>query len=139
MTYDEHNGVTPPGPVSGIPWMRQALDFSLQGLPPGKATLGLPTYYHDWTGIGGLTSSSFADALTLAQTYGATPALDPNEDEMHFTYTAAYGVHHELWYESGDTLRRKLPLLYEYGLRGVSVWRLGFEDPAFWNLIPPRR
>ncbi|TMD40820.1 MAG: hypothetical protein E6I88_08845 [Chloroflexi bacterium] len=138
MTYDEHNGVTPPGSVSGTPWMRQALEFSLQGVPPEKATVGLPTYYHDWTGVGALTSSSYADAITLAQQHGATPVFDPTEEEMHFGYDA-YGVHHELWIESTDTLRRKLPLMYEYGLKGISVWRLGFEDPSFWSLIPPRR
>jgi len=138
MTYDEHNGVTPPGPVSGTPWMRAALEFSLQGVPPEKATIGLPTYYHDWTGIGRLTSSSYADAMILAQAHGATPAFDPTEEEMHFGYDA-YGVHHELWIQSTDTLRRKLPLMYEYGLKGISVWRLGFEDPSFWTLIPPRR
>src|SRR5256714_291546 len=138
MTYDEHNGVTPPGAVSGTPWIRRALEFSMQGVPPEKATLGLPTYYHDWTGVGRLTSSSYADAMTLAQTYGASPAFDATEEEMHFGYNA-YGVHHELWIQSTDTLRRKLPLVYEYGLKGISVWRLGFEDPSFWNLIPRRR
>jgi spore germination protein YaaH len=138
MTYDEHNGVTGAGAVSGTPWMRQALEFSMQGVPPEKATLGLPTYYHDWTGVGYLTSSSYADAMTLAQQFGATPAFDATEDEMHFGYDA-YGVHHELWIESTDTLRRKLPLMYEYGLKGISVWRLGFEDPSFWTLIPQRR
>ena len=138
MTYDEHNGVTPPGAVSGTPWIRQALEFSLQGVPPEKATLGLPTYYHDWTGVGRLTSSSYDDAMILAQRYGATPALGAVEEEMHFGYDV-YGVHHELWIQSSDTLRRKLPLMYEYGLKGISVWRLGFEDPSFWNLIPPRR
>ena len=137
MTYDEHNGVTPPGPVSGTPWMRRALEFSMQGVPPEKATLGLPTYYHDWTGVGRLTSSSYSDAMILAQSHGTTPALDTTEEELHFAYTA-YGVHHELWVQSTDTLRRKLPLMYEYGLKGISVWRLGFEDPSFWNLIPPR-
>lgn len=139
MTYDEHNGVTPPGPVSGIPWMRQALDYSLRDVPPGKAMLGLPTYYHDWTGVGYLTSSSYADALTIARRYGITPAFDATEDEMHFSYVTRRGVHHELWFESGDTLRQKLPLLYQYQMRGVSVWRLGFEDPAFWDLMVPRR
>ena len=138
MTYDEHNGVTPPGPVSGTPWMRRALEFSMQGVPAEKATVGLPTYYHDWTGIGRLTSSSYADAMILAQRYGASPVLDASEEELHFGYVA-YGVHHELWIQSTDTLRRKLPLMYEYGLKGISVWRLGFEDPSFWNLIPPRR
>jgi spore germination protein YaaH len=138
MTYDEHNGVTPPGAVSGTPWMRKALDFSMQGVPPEKATLGLPTYYHDWTGVGWLTSSSYADAMILAQQYGATPVVDPTEQEMHFGYDIN-GVHHELWIQSTDTLRLKLPLMYEYGLKGISVWRLGFEDPSFWSLIPPRR
>jgi len=138
MTYDEHNGVTPPGAISGTPWIRQALEFSLQGVPPEKATLGLPTYYHDWTGVGRLTSSSYDDAMILAQRYGATPTFDAIEEEMHFGYDV-YGVHHELWIQSTDTLRRKLPLMYEYGLKGISVWRLGFEDPSFWNLIPPRR
>src|ERR1700682_3408073 len=138
MTYDEHNGVTPPGAVSGTPWMRQALEFSLQGVPPEKATLGLPTYYHDWTGVGRLTSSSYADAMTLAQAHGATPAFDASEEEMHFSYSAR-GIQHELWIQSPATLRRKLPLMYEYGLKGISGWRLGFEDPSFWSLIPARR
>jgi len=138
MTYDEHNGVTSPGPVSGTPWIRRALEFSMQGVAPEKATLGLPTYYHDWTGVGRLTSSSYADAMTLAQAYGASPTFDGSEEEMHFGYNA-FGVHHELWIQSTDTLRRKLPLMYEYGLKGISVWRLGFEDPSFWSLIPPRR
>ena len=138
MTYDEHNGVTPPGAVSGTPWIRRALDYSLQGVPPDKATLGLPTYYHDWTGVGSLTSSSYADAMILAQMHGATPVFDATEEEMHFGYDA-YGVHHELWIQSTDTLRRKLPLMYEYGLKGISVWRLGFEDRSFWSLIPARR
>jgi spore germination protein YaaH len=138
MTYDEHNGVTPPGAVSGTPWIRRALEFSMQGVPSEKATLGLPTYYHDWTGVGSLTSSSYADAMILAQRFGATPAYDPTEEEMHFGYDA-YGVHHELWIQSTDTLRRKLALMYEYGLKGISVWRLGFEDPSFWSLIPARR
>jgi spore germination protein YaaH len=138
MTYDEHNGVTAPGPVSGTPWMRRALEFSMQGVPPEKGTLGLPTYYHDWTGVGRLTSSSYADAMILAQDHGATPVFDAAEEEMHFGYNA-YGLHHELWIQSTDTLRRKLALMYEYGLKGISVWRLGFEDPSFWTLIPPRR
>jgi spore germination protein YaaH len=138
MTYDEHNGVTPPGAVSGTPWMRRAMEFSMQGVPPEKGTLGLPTYYHDWTGVGRLTSSSYADAMILAQTYGATPAFDATEEEIHFAYNR-YGVHHELWIQSTATLRRKLPLMYEFGLKGISVWRLGFEDPSFWSLIPPRR
>ena len=119
-------------------------------LPSDETATGwLLKYFHQWsgaydfaalakTGVGYLTSSSYADAMMLAQQHGATPVFDPVEDEMHFGYDA-YGVHHELWIQSTETLRRKLPLMYEFGLKGISVWRLGFEDPSFWNLIPPRR
>ena len=137
MTYDEHNGVTGPGPVAGLPWMRAALDYSLKGVPPAKVMLGLPTYYRDWSDSGKVSSSSFDDAQVLAQRFGSTPVFDPVEDEMHLSYDTPAG-HHELWYESGDTLRQKLPLIYEYGLKGISVWRIGFEDPRFWDLIDRR-
>ncbi len=40
---------------------------------------------------------------------------------------------------TADTLRRKLPMRYEYGLRWISVWRLPFEGPSFWDLIPAWR
>jgi spore germination protein YaaH len=76
--------------------------------------------------------------MSLAQQFGATPAIDAAEDEVHFGYDA-WGVHYELWIESTATLQAKLPLMYEYGLRGISVWRLGFEDASFWSLIQPRR
>jgi spore germination protein YaaH len=76
--------------------------------------------------------------MILAHDHGVTPAFDATEEEMHFGYDAR-GGHHELWIQSPETLRRKLLLMYEYGLKGISVWRLGFEDPAFWNLIRPRR
>jgi len=139
MTYDEHNGVTPPGPIASLPWMRRALEFSLQDVPPEKVALGLPTYYRDWNRYGRNSSSSYEDALILATRFGATPVFDPVLDELHFTYRTVSGVDHELWFENAETLRRKLPLMHEFGLRGISVWRLGLEDRAFWSLIPPRR
>src|SRR5260370_17768463 len=118
--------------------MREALEFSMQGVPAEKATLGLPTYYHDWTGVGRLTSSSYADAMILAHDHGVTPAFDATEEEMHFGYDAR-GLRHELWIQSPETPRRKLLLMYEYGPKGLSVWRLGSKDPASSNLPHPPR
>ena len=48
MTYAQHTGGTPPGPVAGYTWMEDALKFALStGVPPSKISLGIPSY-SDW-------------------------------------------------------------------------------------------
>jgi ABC-type proline/glycine betaine transport system permease subunit len=32
----------------------------------------------------------------------------------------------------------KIAVAREMGFGGISTWRLGFEDPAFWDLWPSR-
>ena len=38
-----------PGPIAGLPWMKEMLDYALeQGVPPEKISLGLPFYSGYW-------------------------------------------------------------------------------------------
>jgi len=37
--------------------------------------------------------------------------------------------------EDSQSLKPKLNILKKYKLRGISVWVLGSEDPAFWNVL----
>jgi len=51
MTYAQHAGGTTPGPVAGLPWMREMMDAVLaQGVAPEKISLGVPSYSEmmDW-------------------------------------------------------------------------------------------
>src|SRR5256884_8971139 len=73
MTYDEHNGVTVPGAVSGTPWMRRGLGLFFQGGAPPKGANGLPAPYHHRTSGGGLTSTSYGDAGVAARQRGGRP------------------------------------------------------------------
>jgi spore germination protein YaaH len=48
MTYAQHTGNTPAGPVAGYPWMEACLRYVLSlGVPPSKISLGLAGY-SDW-------------------------------------------------------------------------------------------
>ena len=40
------------------------------------------------------------------------------------------------YFDDADSLARKLALAGERGMAGTAVWRLGFEDPAWWNALP---
>ena len=43
MTYAQHTGGSPAGPVAGYPWMKASLEYVLSlGVPPGKISLGIP-------------------------------------------------------------------------------------------------
>src|SRR5690242_7538393 len=48
MTYAQHTGGSPPGPVAGYAWTLACLKYALaQGVPPNKISLGLAGY-SDW-------------------------------------------------------------------------------------------
>ena len=37
------------------------------------------------------------------------------------------------WFDDARSLREKLKLVATYHLRGYAAWRLGVEDPEFWQ------
>ena len=37
------------------------------------------------------------------------------------------------WFDDARSLREKLKLVQLYHLRGYAAWRLGVEDPEFWQ------
>ncbi|NBW94687.1 MAG: spore gernimation protein, partial [Bacteroidetes bacterium] len=46
------------------------------------------------------------------------------------------GVFHWVFLENARSMQAKLDLVAEYpGLRGVSIWVLGAEDPDVWPLL----
>ncbi|MEM1244472.1 MAG: glycosyl hydrolase family 18 protein, partial [Pseudomonadota bacterium] len=48
MAYNQHGGVTTPGPSAGIPWVRKVIEYSLQYIPANKISLGIPSYSTYW-------------------------------------------------------------------------------------------
>ena len=49
MTYAQHTGNSPSGPVAGYRWTEDCLKYILSlGVPPGKISLGLVSYSDHW-------------------------------------------------------------------------------------------
>lgn len=49
-----------------------------------------------------------------------------------FRYATA-GRTHTVWFENADAMTQKTRLARSAGIRGIVIWELGGEDPAFWN------
>jgi spore germination protein YaaH len=141
MTYAQHTGGTPPGPVAGYTWMEDALKFVLStGVPPSKISLGIPSYSDWWypsydTKAGARmrgTDIAFAKAESLL-TKNHTQLTWDDREKAGYAFWSNAGVNEFLWLEDARAFAAKFELVKKYGLRGYSVWVLGSEDPKVWT------
>ena len=74
-------------------------------------------------------------ALARARRYGAAIQYDETAQAPWFRYTDGDGVVHEVWFEDARSIRAKLALIPEYGLRGVGYWNLMRDFPQNWRVL----
>jgi len=147
MTYAQHGGPTAPGPIAGLPWMKEMLDYALeQGVPVEKISLGLPFYSGYWHPDefangqvrvrGREVHFSLADSLLRTNN---VERIWLEEQGVTYGFWQHYGVFHWVFLENVRSMRAKLDLFEQYpGLRGISIWVLSAEDPAVWDLMRER-
>lgn len=147
MTYDQHTGNTPPGPVSGLPWMKTMLDYALaQGVAPEKLSMGIPSYSRHWYATHNETKSlhatarglDHATALSLVERYDVDLVWLDKQGASYGVWTNR-GTFEYLFLEDRRAFDAKLDLFETYqGLHGISVWVLGLEDPGIWDVLRDR-
>lgn len=140
MTYDQHAGEgTPPGPVASLPWVDKNLKTALRYIPREKLSLGMASYGYDWPlgkAAGEVKELSSHEAVRTARVFGVP--IKRNKDLVpHYTYTSA-GITRQAWWEDHVSAARKLDIALKNNVRGIAVWRLGYENAQFWPTISSR-
>lgn len=135
MAYDEHDANTGAGPEAGLDWDTELLAGSGSGVPPAKLVLGMPLYAGCWDGMAA-TTGGYAPSLAVALAApGASVGYDFAAQTPYISYVGSDGNDSICYFDDSQSLACKMALAHTAGLGGVAVWRLGFEDPAFWSLI----
>jgi len=145
MTYDQHGGSTPPGPVAGMPWVEDLLAYCLNQIPKEKVSLGIPLYGRRWyagvrdgtTAAVTVVSINTDDALTLASSMRVEPQWDATEHVPWF-YFYRDGRREYVFYNDARSFRDRYEMARAKGLHGFSAWVLGAEDPQIWQVLPSR-
>lgn len=142
MAYDQHNRLRRDGPVAGLTWVRESVEFLLRTVPPGKVVLGLPFYSRDWVddpaadqGVGLDATLGMAAMGRRLLAAGTQAEYDPLAGMDLHRYTDGAGRTHRVWHEDTASLGRKVTLVAEHQLAGTAAWRAGFEDPPAWDVI----
>ncbi len=152
MAYDQHTTLTTPGPIASIAWVDPLLRNLLHEVPRNKLSLGIPSYSGYWTvGTAGPktipeqfqyrsreTQIGYKAVLKLLRKF-EPEVIWSSEWQSYYTVFTHHEKNEYLFIEDAHSFRSKLTLARHYHLRGISVWRLGLEDPRSWRYLVKKR
>lgn len=131
MDYDQHWQGGTAGPIAAQDWFAARLAEARASVPADKLIVALGSYGYDW-------HDGIADALTIDEAWlsahdsGTVPRFDPASGNSGFAY-ADDGHPHTVWMMDAATSWNQLAVTS--GVKGVALWRLGSEDPGFWEAL----
>ncbi|QNK01251.1 glycosyl hydrolase family 18 protein [Dyella telluris] len=147
MTYDQHTRWTTPGPVAGMPWVMENLDYAMKLVPREKLSLGIGLYGYHWfagnpVGEDGKEHSNISaqyidadESFPLAKQFNATMQWDPVEHESWF-YFYRDQMREWVFLPDAHAFRDRYDVVKQDKLEGFCAWVLGAEDPKVWDELP---
>lgn len=134
MSYDDPLSK---GPIAPMSWYKQVVTYAIAHIPNNKLSLGIPTYYWQWsTATGKLVGIGGNEGIdNVFAKYHPKSTYVATEQERKLTYTGLGGVPYTLWYEDTQAVAARVAIAKDNHLYGVSVWVLGLEIPGTWNAV----
>lgn len=143
MTYDEHWASSPiSGPVASYDWMLHHMTVLTNYVDADKLVLGVPLYTRVWREYPSETvankhkTTSIAIGMeaqnTLIEKYGLSLIWD-DTDRLYYGTFFEEDAQVKIWVENARTIREKLTIVNELGLKGAATWRRGFETIDVWD------
>lgn len=138
MGYDEHwHGSGNVGSVSSIEYVRNGIERMTEEVPSGKVVNALPFYTILWKTTGTEVTDDYVTMINQSNMVASMGMQTEWNDETCQNYgeLVSGDTTYQIWLEDLDSIQVKLNVMNNYDLGGVAVWRLGYEDPAVWNII----
>ncbi len=129
MDYDDHWQGGEPGPIAGQAWFTEQLALARKAIPADKFILAIGSYAYDWSG-GSADALTIEEAWQAARESEAMPRFDPASGNSGFAYEED-GKVHTVWMMDAATSWNQLAVTG--AVKGIALWRLGSEDPAWWD------
>jgi cellulose synthase/poly-beta-1,6-N-acetylglucosamine synthase-like glycosyltransferase/peptidoglycan/xylan/chitin deacetylase (PgdA/CDA1 family)/spore germination protein YaaH len=136
LAYNEHSTASAAGPVASLLWFRESLKTVLQEIPANKLVVSLANNGYDWNEQNKTAQLlSFTQIMALAKIANAQITLDPATWNPFFHYKEENGTLHQVWFLDAVTFFNQCVLAENFHAYGVSLSRLGSEDPSVWSMF----
>lgn len=130
MAYDRHWPGSLEGPIAPFAWVDLCIRQVSRKIPVSKMTLGLGSYGYDWPAVPRSGKPEYlpaSGAIMRAGALGAQVRWDQRSMEPYYEYETG-GVPRIVRFLDRSAVALRAGLARKYGLRGVALWRLGFEE-----------
>lgn len=139
MGYDEHwKGCSEAGSVASIGFVERGISDTVNiGVPADKIINGVPFFTRIWSTDGGEVTSSAGGmqwAKDWVNDYGVNLIWDEITCQYYGELTSG-GKLYQVWMENADSIQVKLNVMNNYGVAGVSAWKLGYETTDIWAVM----
>lgn len=142
MAYDQYpHGSKVAGPVSTIPWAEWTIKKTLDEVPKEKLVLGVPFYTRLWKETPENSGTKVTPrALGMESIAGwlrdedVTPKYQHDTGLLYAEKKVGNNTF-KVWLEDGQSMKKRVQLVNQYGLAGVAAWRRGFETQDIWETI----
>jgi cellulose synthase/poly-beta-1,6-N-acetylglucosamine synthase-like glycosyltransferase/peptidoglycan/xylan/chitin deacetylase (PgdA/CDA1 family)/spore germination protein YaaH len=137
MVYDEHYQTGEPGPVASSTFFDNQLAALAKTVPAAKLIIGFGNYGYDWV-IGGSGGSevAFSDVMAAAAQTHQAVEWDAASGNPVLRYSAN-ARQHEIWFLDAVTALNETLAVKDQSFGGLTLWRLGAEDPGLWHVLQP--
>lgn len=138
MGYDEHwHGSSNVGSVSSIEYVRNGIERMTEEVPSRKVVNALPLYTILWRTTGTEVTDDYVTMINQSNMIANMGMQTEWNDETCQNYgeLVSGDTTYQIWLEDLESIQVKLNVMNNYELGGVAVWRLGYEDPAVWDII----
>lgn len=143
MAYDEHFPTSAPGSVASMPWFVDGVEGMATRIPGRKLLAGIGAYGYHWTRNPAKPNEtpkpadalSFAECMLLATDNPSDIETLDDERSPFFSFTDASGSIHDVHFLDAVTAWNQSLAAQRAGLRGLSLWRMGLEEPGVWGFL----
>lgn len=138
MTYDYHNRNEPPGPIGPPQWSLDVLDYAEQVTDLSKVRLGLHFYGYSWQrGTPPATTITWQSAQRYITSFQPELQRDPDDMELFIDLKVPGLPRQTIYLADAEGIAYKLQQVRAAypALGGVSIWGIGGEDPAIWDVL----
>lgn len=138
MTYDYTNRNQPPGPIAPTAWVLDVLEYAESVTDLRQVRMGLPFYGYGWVrGNPPATTTTWESTQRLVEAFDITIQRDPADQEARIEVDVPRVPDQTIYVSDAESLAFKMEqVMADFpNLGGVSIWGLGGEDPANWDVL----
>ena len=137
MAYDEHYAGTDVGSVASLPFVKEAVEDTVQLVGKEHVIAGIPFYTRIWTTTDGNTTSravGMQAAIDQLNSDGQVALWNDDCGQYVASYTVGSSTR-QIWFEEEKSIEAKMQVIQQENTAGVACWKLGLEKSTVWSVI----